>query len=170
MKKQWLIAAGLATALSAQAQDLNKVGVINVMRMQNESPSLQQKAAALRSQFEPRQKQLEQMGQQLQQMGQQLEKEKTTSTPSQTKAKEEQLAERLREFQKNQAALQQEFMTKRNEAVSAWQEKVYGAVAQVAKQKGLDAVFVAEAFAWFRPNMDVTDDVLRQMGEGGGKK
>jgi len=149
---------------AAYAQIL-KIGVVNVVRLLEESPQSQAVNTALQDEFAPRQRELVAQERALQ------EKQETFRRDAPVMGEEERLRleREIRDGQRDLQRAQNEFLEdaniRRNEEVGKLQRTLLQHVQQYAREEGYDLV-VADAL-YFSEDIDITSQVLDSLRRAG---
>ncbi len=158
---------GALTMLStAQAQDF-RVGFVNTDRIFREANSAKAAQTKLEQEFSKRQKDLEDMGANLKGQSEKFEREAPTLAESQRAARQKQLVELDRDFQRKQREFQEDLNSRKNEELQLVLERANKVVKQVAEQEKYD-VILQEA-VYINPKYDITDKVIRALNAAGAK-
>jgi len=158
---------GALTMLStAQAQDF-RVGFVNTDRIFREANSAKAAQTKLEQEFSKRQKDLEDMGANLKGQSEKFEREAPTLAESQRAARQKQLVELDRDFQRKQREFQEDLNSRKNEELQLVLERANKVVKQVAEQEKYD-VIIQEA-VYINPKYDITDKVIRALNAAGAK-
>ncbi|AEI74966.1 molecular chaperone Skp [Candidatus Moranella endobia] len=164
--KKWLLSAAvldllLATFAFAQAND--KIAVVNVSSIFQQSPHRAIVANKLENEFKGRANELRSMERDLQTKMQRLQREVATMKASERSsleqlvmAQRETFANKAQEFEQDNRRRQTE---ERNKILSY----IQNAVKIVATNKGYDVVIDADAVAYASNAKDITADVLKQV-------
>lgn len=157
-----LLLAGLFAA-EAGATEL-KVGVVNTQRIFQSAPAAIKAAKKLEQEFSRRGQELQRLEKQLQAMQEQLEKNFVTLSETERRAKERELAELSREFQRRQRELREDFNLRQNDENAALIEKANRAIRQIAEAEKFDLIL--QEAVYVNPRIDITDKVIRALSDG----
>lgn len=158
-----IAAAALATmAIPALAEGI-KIGFVDGQRVLKESPQAAKVKKKLEKEFEPRDQELQKMAKQLEDLQTNLQKNAPTMADSQRHAKEQELGDLNRTFQRRQREFREDLSQRQNEELVAFNERVYKLIRQIAEQEKIDLI-VQEA-VYFSPRIDLTDKVIKAMGD-----
>lgn len=155
-----LISLGALVAGSAQAE---KVGFVNTERLLREAPLSVRAQKKLEREFSPREQELQKMAKQARDLQAQLDKEGVTMSESERKAKERDLANLNREFQRQSREFREDLNLRRNEELGAIQEKARKAILEIARAEKFD--LIVEQAVYFNPKIDITDRVMKELGD-----
>lgn len=146
----------IAFAQAASAQ--SKVAVINLQRAVLESAEIKKASADMEAKYKPRQAEIEKLQKELQALEQQLQSGKLTPQAEADIRAEGQ--RKQRDLQRKTEDLQNEVQYERNEILSASTQKMQEIVRKIAEEKALDVVVDVTNTIFFKPALDITNDVL----------
>lgn len=147
-------------AVSAQAQDF-KAGFVNTDRIFREANSAKAAQAKLEQEFSKRERELVDIGNRLKTDSEKFEREAPTMAESQRSAKQRQLIEQDREFQRKRREFQEDLNARKNEELSQVLDRANKVVMQVAEAEKYD-VILQEA-VYVNPKLDITDKVIKAL-------
>lgn len=149
-------ALGLAT-MAALAQDF-RVGFVNTDRIFREANLAKTAQTKLEQEFSRREKEMQALASQLKAASEKFEREAPTLAESQRVARQRQLVEQDRDFQRKQREFQEDLNLRKNEELQAVLERANRVIKQVAEAEKYDLV-IQEA-VYINPKHDITDKVL----------
>ena len=159
--------AGVAAFSSiAQAQDF-KLGFVNTERIFREAATAKQAQAKLEQEFSRREKELVDAGNALKQASEKFEREAPTLAESQRTARQKQLIEQDREFQRKRREFQEDLNARKNEEQQIVVERANRAVKQVAEAEKYDVIF--QEAVYINPKHDITEKVIKALNASAGK-
>jgi outer membrane protein len=159
-----LLAGAMSCGASlAQAQDF-KMGFVNTERIFREAASAKQAQAKLEQEFSKREKDLVEAGNALKAASEKLEREAPTLSESQRNARQKQLVEQDRDFQRKRREFQEDLNARKNEEQQVVVERANRAVKQVAESEKYDVVF--QEAVYINPKHDITDKVIKALNAG----
>lgn len=153
------IAASLLS-FNAQAQDI-KLGFVNTERIFREAATAKQAQAKLEQEFSRREKELVDNGNSLKLASERFEREAPTLAESQRTARQKQLLDQDREFQRKRREFQEDLNARKNEEQQIVVERANRAVKQVAEAEKYDVIF--QEAVYIHPKHDITDKVIRAL-------
>lgn len=153
--------------LAGAAKAEVKIGYVNTQRLLSESPQAQRISEKLKKDFEKREQDLQRRAKQLQTMQEQLQKEALTMSESERRNKEREINELSRNLQRDEREFREDLSLRRNEGAAAVLEAADKAVRKVAESEKYTLI-VQEA-VYIDPRIDITDKVIKAMGEAAGK-
>ncbi len=163
LKQGLWIAAALALPLSlAQAAEL-KIGSVSIAKILSSAPQAEAASKRLEQEFAPRQKGLVEAQKSLRKLEEKLNKDSAVMSESQRRNLENDIRNQMRELNRTNAELREDFNLRRNEELGKFQKQVLEVINSVAKEDGFDLVINGEATLYASPQVDVTDKVLRRL-------
>lgn len=160
-----LLAAALFTP-HVQAQE-TKLGFVNTERIFREAATAKQAQAKLEQEFSKREKELVDIGNNLKQASERFEREAPTLSESQRTARQKQLIDQDREFQRKRREFQEDLNARKNEEQQIVVERANRAVKQVAEAEKFDVIF--QEAVYIHPKLDITDKVIRALNASAGR-
>jgi outer membrane protein len=160
-----LITASLLS-FNVQAQDI-KLGFVNTERIFREAATAKQAQAKLEQEFSRREKELVDNGNALKLASERFEREAPTLAESQRTARQKQLIDQDREFQRKRREFQEDLNARKNEEQQIVVERANRAVKQVAESEKYDVIF--QEAVYIHPKHDITDKVIRALNASVGK-
>jgi outer membrane protein len=161
-----LIAGVAAFSSVAQAQDF-KLGFVNTERIFREAATAKQAQAKLEQEFSRREKELVDAGNTLKLASEKFEREAPTLAESQRTARQKQLIDQDREFQRKRREFQEDLNARKNEEQQVVVERANRAVKQVAESEKYDVVF--QEAVYINPKHDITEKVIKALNASAGK-
>jgi outer membrane protein len=156
-----LVAGVISCSASlAQAQEF-KMGFVNTERIFREAASAKQAQAKLEQEFSKREKELVDAGNTLKAASEKLEREAPTLSESQRNARQKQLVEQDRDFQRKRREFQEDLNARKNEEQQVVVERANRAVKQVAESEKYDVIF--QEAVYVNPKHDITDKVIKAL-------
>ena len=153
---------GLA-ALCAQAEEI-RIGFINTDRIFKESTTAKQAQSKLEQEFSKREKDLVDSEKSFKTAVEKFEREAPTLSESQRIARQKQLGEQDRDFQRKRREFQEELNARKNEEFQQVLERANRVIKQVAEAEKLDLVL--QEAVYINPKHDITDKVLKAINAG----
>jgi outer membrane protein len=165
----FLSCAFAATAFGsslATAQEF-RIGFVNTDRIFREASTAKAAQAKLESEFSKREKELEDTASSLKAASDKFEKESPTLAESQRAARQKQLVEQDRDFQRKRREFQEDLGARKNEELAAVLERANRIVKQVAEQEKYDLVL--QEVVYINPKHDITDKIIKALNAGPAK-
>lgn len=153
-----------ATTMSAQAQDF-RIGFVNTDRILKEANTAKAAQSKLEAEFSKRERDLVETGNVLKAAADRLERDAPTLSESQRNARQKQLVDQDRDFQRRRREFQEDLNARKNEELQQVVDRANRAVKQIAESDHYDMI-VQEA-VYVNPKHDITDKVLRAINSSG---
>jgi len=156
---RWVLLAALAvaSAASALAQDI-KIGFVSTERILRDSNAAKAAQTRLEQEFSRREREIEALGNQLRQATEKFEKDAPTLSDSQRAARQRQLAELDRDFQRRRREFQEDLAQRRNEELQQVIERANRVIKQIAEAEKYDLIL--QEAVYIAPKHDITDKVI----------
>jgi outer membrane protein len=161
----------LATALalagcSVSAQEF-KIGIVNLDRIFREANSAKSAQTKLEQEFSKREKDLNDVAAQLKTLSDKFEREAPTLAESQRAARQKQLVDQDRDFQRKRREFQEDLNARKNEELQQVIERANRVVKSLAEAEKYDLI-IQEA-VYVNPKHDITDKVLKSLNAANSK-
>ncbi|MDF1484008.1 OmpH family outer membrane protein [Ramlibacter sp. H39-3-26] len=150
----------LAAAASAQADEF-RAGFVNTDRIFREANTAKAAQAKLEQEFSRREKDLIDLGNTLKAASDKFEREAPTMAESQRTARQKQLVEQDRDFQRKRREFQEDLNSRKNEELQQVLERANKVVKQVAESEKYDVIF--QDAVYINPRLDITDKVIKAL-------
>lgn len=163
--KKWLYTAGLGLALatSTVSQAADKIAVVNVSSIFQQSPQRAVVAKQLENEFKGRATELQSMERDLQTKMQRLQRDGSTMKASERSSLEKSVMAQRETFSTKAQAFEQDNRRRQTEERNKILSRIQDAVKSVATKEGYDVVIDANAVAYASNAKDITADVLKQV-------
>ncbi|AHF74717.1 Outer membrane chaperone Skp [Candidatus Sodalis pierantonius str. SOPE] len=163
--KKWLYVAGLGLALatSTVAQAADKIAVVNVSSIFQQSPQRAVVAKQLENEFKGRATELQSMERDLQTKMQRLQRDGSTMKASERSSLEKSVMAQREIFSTKAQAFEQDNRRRQTEERNKILSRIQDSVKSVATKEGYDVVIDANAVAYASNAKDITADVLKQV-------
>jgi len=152
------VALALSTWASAQAQEF-RIGFISTDRIFREANTAKAAQTKLEQEFSRREKELMDLGNTLKTNSEKLEREAPTLSEAQRVARQRQLSEQDREFQRKRREFQEDLNARKNEEFQLVLERANRVVRQVAEAEKYDLVL--QEAVYINPKHDITEKVIK---------
>jgi len=166
------IFAALLFSLSAQtarAAD-DKLGVVDLQRALNEVEEGATAKKNLKKEFDEKQRQLDSKQNELKKLKDELDAQMTMMTPEKKAERVADLQKKLLEVQQLYMGLQQDLTKREGEATAQIFQKMGVILSQMGEEQGFFAIVEKTAVPYFRPSLDVTNELIRRYNDSYGKK
>ena len=159
----------LASAYSviANAQDGGsgyRIGVVNAVRILEQSPQARKTTALIENEFSPRNQQLVADQQVLQTMEERLNKDAAIMSDTERRNLERDIINKRRELKRNEDEFREDLTFRRNEELAKIQTEIVNAIQIVAQQNNFDLV-ISDGVIFASQKMDMTDMVIQYLSE-----
>ena len=149
------------------ASESVKIGYVNTQRIFRDAPAAVKAAKKIEAEFSRRDQELQGMAKQLQGQQQSLEKNAVTMTETDRRAKEKELNELSREFQRKQREFREDLNLRQNEENAAIIEKANKAIKQLAESEKFD--LIVQDVVWASPRLDITEKIIKALASDSNK-
>jgi outer membrane protein len=156
--------ACVATASFAQEF---KIGIVNLDRIVRESGPAKAAQTKLESEFAKREKEINDLGNQIKSLSDRFEREAPTLSESQRAARQKQITDQDREFQRKRREFQEDLNNRKNEELQAIIDRANRAVRTLAENEKFDLI-IQEA-VYIHPKHDITDKVIKLLNAPGSR-
>lgn len=156
----------MGLGLTAQAQEF-RIGFVNTDRIFKEASTAKAAQAKLEQEFSKREKDLQELGTSLKAGSDKLEREAPTLSDSQRVARQKQLVETDREFQRKRREFQEDLTARKNEELQQVLERANKVVKAVAEAEKYDLVL--QEAVYVNPKHDITDKVIKALNSTAAK-
>ncbi|HQT80747.1 MAG: hypothetical protein B7Z60_01525 [Ferrovum sp. 37-45-19] len=158
-----VLAVALLSSVSAVYADNVKIGWINIERIFREAAPAQKATKKLEQEFASRDADLQRLGKQARDLQTSLDRDGLTMSESDRNAKQRELADLNREFQRKQREFREDLNTRRNEELAGIQERANKVIRQIAVSEKYDLILSDVIYA--SPTIDLTDKVLKALSD-----
>ena len=155
-----MILVAATMSLPAFAQDF-KIGFINTDRIFRDANSAKAAQAKLEQEFSRREKELNDLGIQIKAAADKLDKDAPTLSESQKTARQKQIVDQDRDFQRKRREFQEDLSARKNEELQQVLERANKVVKQVAEAEKYDLVL--QEVVYINPKHDMTEKVLKAL-------
>ena len=145
----------------APAAAEGKIGFVNTERIMRDSVPAQRAQKKIEGEFTKRDQELTRIAEQLKRLQEDLEKNSVTMAETQRRAKERELGDLDRDFQRRRREFQEDLNQRRNEELAQVLEQANRAIRQIAEQEKYDIIFQDAVYA--NPKIDLTDKVIKAL-------
>ncbi len=158
---RFFLAAVMALAAGVAGAQEFKIGIVNIDRIFREANSAKAAQAKLEQEFGKREKEIGDLGTQLKTLADKFEREAPTLSESQRVARQKQLVEQDRDFQRKRREFQEDLNARKNEELQQVIERANRVVKTVAETEKYDLVLQEAVYA--NPKHDITDKVIKAL-------
>jgi outer membrane protein len=165
-----VVAAVLFNLVAGAAHADDKIGVVDLQRALNEVEEGASAKKALKKEFDAKQKQLDAKQNDLKKLKEDLDAQVTMMTPEKKAERVADLQKKLLEVQQLYMSLQQDLSKREQEATAGIFQKMGVILGQMGEEQGYFAIVEKTAVPYFRPSLDVTNELIRRYTDAYGKK
>jgi len=155
-----LISSGLVFSLTGFAANLN-VGVVDFQQVLSSSPSVAAASAKLKKQFQPQQDKLVAQQKQLQALMDKFKKDGSIMQAQDKKNLQDQIQQQQDALYQMSQRYQQQAMQAQQDQMKKVIDKLDDVVTKIAHDKNLDLVLAKNTLAYSKPDLDITQDVIK---------
>jgi outer membrane protein len=156
-----LLALGLCLVTSPLRAQEFRLGFVSLDRIIKEAVPAKNAQAKLEQEFSKREKELQELGATLKGLAEKLEREAPTLSESQRVARQKQVVEQDRDFQRKRREFQEDLNARRNEELQQVFERANKVVKQVADAEKYDLIL--QEAVYVNPKHDITDKVIKAL-------
>ena len=162
-----LVAGVMACGVHAQGEAKGtdfKVGFVSVERVLRDAAAAVRAQKKLEEEFARREQDLAKLEGQAKSSQQDYEKNAMTMSESARRERERELAELNREFARKKREFNEDLTERRNQELRNVIERANKAIKQIAEAEKYDLILQDAVFV--SPRLDITDKVIKSLGEG----
>jgi len=168
MLKKIIVAGVALLSFSTGVLADSKIGAINIQKILADAPQAARAKKKIEKDFEARDQELQRIAKQLKTMQENLDKNAVTMAEGERRTKEREFGELNRELQRKQREFREDLSQRQNEEMAAIFERVNKIIKQLAEAEKYDIIF--QEAAYVNPRIDITDKVIKALGDGAGAK
>lgn len=168
IRKLAIVSTLLLAAFSLPAAAELKVGTVRSAELADKAPQFKALQDKLKAEFERRQNDLEAEAKKLNDDGRNFQREADTLTGADRAKKEKDLTTRRIDVESKGRQLQEDFNKRRQELFVQTMGSIKTVMDAIAKERGLDVIIENPVFA--KPELDVTNEVLKRLSTSGAAK
>ncbi len=158
-----LFLASLAVPGFAQAADF-KIGFVNGERLFREAAPAKRAQQKIEKEFAARDAEIQKLVKQVRDLQTQLEKDGVTMSEGDRRGKERDLANMSRDLQRMQREFREDLNLRKNEELTAVQERANKVIQQIAIDEKFDLI-IQEPVIYASPRIDITERVVRALAD-----
>ncbi len=145
----------------AHAQEY-KIGVVNAVRILEQSPQARKTTALIEKEFSPRDRQLVADQKALKELEDRLAKDAAIMSESERRNLERDIINKRRELKRNEDEFREDLTFRRNEELAKIQTEIINAIQIVARDNNYDIV-LSEGVIFASPQLDMTNLVIEYL-------
>lgn len=154
----------VAMSVSAEA----KVGFVNTERIFRDAAPAVRAQKRLEKEFEKRDQELQHLAKQIQDLQANLDKNGLAMSEADRRAKERELKDTDRDFQRKKREFGEDFNQRKNEELANVLDRANKAIKFIAESEKYDIIFQEAVYA--SPRIDITDKVIKALADAPDKK
>src|SRR6266568_9420316 len=158
-----LFIASLAAPGFAQGSE-HKIGFINSERLFREAAPAKRAQQKLEKEFAGRDAEIQKLSKQVRDLQALLEKDGVTMPEAERRAKERDLANMSRDLQRMQREFREDLNLRRNEELTAVQERANKVIQQIALDEKYDLI-IQDPVVFASARIDITDKVIKALAD-----
>ena len=162
-KHAWKLLALLVLLPAAGYAAELKIGFVNQERILRESSPAKRAQAKLDKEFATRRAELDRMEKQGREMEATMQKETVTLPEAERTARERQLGQLTRDFQRMQREFREDVNLRRNEELASLQERANKVINDIAEKEKFDLILQEAVYA--SGKIDITDKVIKALAD-----
>ncbi len=139
-----------------------KIGVVSVERILTEAPQVDAVNTSMIERFGPQRDELQKMEKEITKMQENYKRNELVMTEDKLNDLKKEIITKIQALKRQEALLQQEVATVRNQELAVLQQQVRGIINDIA-DKGKYSLVLSEGVAYADPKLDITDKVLERM-------
>lgn len=165
------LAFGLSAALvtigfGSTAHAQSRMAIVDMQRAVEGTTEGKSVLASLTGEADKKKKELEGKRDELKKMSDDLQKQESVLKPDVFQKKRQELEQKAMQFQETVMRTEQEFQQKQFKVTQPIQQKVVGAIAQIAARDKFTLVLRSDAVVWPQQSeLDITNEVIRKANE-----
>ena len=158
-----LWAASVAIPAQAQGTDY-KIGFVNSERLFRDATPAKRAQQKLEKEFAGRDAEIQKLAKQVRDLQAALEKDSVTMAEAERRNKERDLANMSRDLQRAQREFREDLNLRRNEELSAVQERANKVIQQIAIDEKFDLI-IQDPVIYASQRIDITDRVIKALAD-----
>ncbi len=158
-----LCAASVAIPVQAQAPDY-RIGFVNSERLFRDAAPAKRAQQKLEKEFAGRDAEIQKLAKQVRDLQAALEKDGVTMAEVERRNKERDLANMSRDLQRAQREFREDLNLRRNEELSAVQERANKVIQQIAVDEKFDLI-IQDPVIYASQRIDITDRVIKALAD-----
>ena len=166
-----IITAGLLLAVSAfttSFADDYKIGVVNAIRILEQSPQAEKMRKQIEKEFAPRDRELVASQKKLKELEDRLTKDAAIMSETERKKLERDIVNQRRDLKRSQDEFREDLTFRRNEEIAKIQKEIVDAINVVAKESGFDLI-LSEGVIFASAKADISKIVIDHLNKKAGK-
>jgi outer membrane protein len=155
-----LLAATAGTASAAEY----KIGFVNTERLFREATPAKRAQAKIEKEFATRDAEIQKLAKQVRDLQAALDRDGATMADTDRRNKERDLANQTRDLQRMQREFREDINLRKNEEISALQERANKVIQQIAESEKYDLI-LQDPVVYASQRIDITDKVIKALAD-----
>ena len=167
MLKRWVIttmAVALMAAAGASAAADYKIGFVNTERLFREAAPAKRAQAKIEKEFAARDAEIQKLAKQVRDLQASLDRDGATMSDADRRSKERDLANQSRDLQRMQREFREDINLRKNEEISALQDRANKVIQQIATSEKYDLI-LQDPVVYASQRIDITDKVIKALSD-----
>ncbi len=159
-----LVALALFAAAGAAAAADYKIGFVNTERLFREATPAKRAQAKIEKEFATRDAEIQKLAKQVRDVQASLDRDGATMSDTDRRNKERDLANQTRDLQRMQREFREDINLRKNEEISALQERANKVIQQIAADEKYDLI-LQDPVVYASQRIDITDKVIKALAD-----
>lgn len=167
MLKRWMMttmAVALLAFASASAAADYKIGFVNTERLFREAAPAKRAQAKIEKEFAARDAEIQKLAKQVRDLQANLDRDGATMSDADRRGKERDLANQSRDLQRMQREFREDINLRKNEEISALQDRANKVIQQIATSEKYDLI-LQDPVVYASQRIDITDKVIKALSD-----
>ena len=160
----WLAAAALVVSAGAAQAVEYKIGFVNTERLFREATPAKRAQAKIEKEFATRDAEIQKLAKQVRDLQATLDRDGATMADTDRRNKERDLANQTRDLQRMQREFREDINLRKNEEISALQERANKVIQQIAESEKYDLI-LQDPVVYASQRIDITDKVIKALAD-----
>lgn len=153
----------LAVAGASSAADY-KIGFVNTERLFREAAPAKRAQAKIEKEFAARDVEIQKLAKQVRDLQATLDRDGATMSDADRRSKERDLANQSRDLQRMQREFREDINLRKNEEISALQDRANKVIQQIATSEKYDLI-LQDPVVYASQRIDITDKVIKALSD-----
>jgi len=161
---QAFAAIALLVVAGAAAAAEYKIGFVNTERLFREAAPAKRAQAKIEKEFATRDAEIQKLAKQVRDLQATLDRDGATMADTDRRNKERDLANQTRDLQRMQREFREDINLRKNEEISALQERANKVIQQIAESEKYDLI-LQDPVVYASQRIDITDKVIKALAD-----
>ncbi|MBS0325462.1 MAG: OmpH family outer membrane protein [Proteobacteria bacterium] len=157
-------AVALLAAAGASAAADYKIGFVNTERLFREAAPAKRAQAKIEKEFAARDAEIQKLAKQVRDLQASLDRDGATMSDADRRSKERDLANQSRDLQRMQREFREDINLRKNEEISALQDRANKVIQQIATSEKYDLI-LQDPVVYASQRIDITDKVIKALSD-----